>query len=392
MKSTPVAHNYYNRLNIVQPVIFLLLFSLFSISDFAQTKDGYHVLVGTYTKGKSKGIEVYSYNVKTGKLTFENETPVSNPSYLCLSPDNRFVYAVSEEDGKDGSVSAFSFNAHSGKLAFLNKFSSEGIAPCYISTDHTGKLVFVANYTSGTIAAFHTSADGLLIEKPQVIVNSGSSLNKERQEHAHAHSVVVSPDNKYLFTADLGTDKEMVYTINLQEKTSPLKPSAPAFYKEPAGSGPRHLVFSNDARFAYLIHELSGTITTFRFAAGKFKTIQTTSLVPAGPALKVGAADIHLSADGKFIYGSDRGDYNDIAAFSVNKQSGLISYKSRISSFGKTPRNFALSPDGRFLLVGNQNSDDAYVLPRNTVTGKLSPYSQKLEIGSPVCVKFVKIK
>jgi len=379
-----------NRLTKSQMVLFLI--ALFNFNPvFSQKQPGYHVLIGTYTNGKSKGIQVYSFDSKTGKMAFEKEVPISNPSYLCLSPDNKKVYAVSEDNGKDGTVSAFTFDATTGELKLLNTKPSGGIAPCYVATDKSGKYVFVANYMSGTIAAYRILADGSLSGSAQILTNSGSSSNKARQEHAHSHSTVISPDNKYLFTADLGTDKEMSYKLDTSNHLTPLSKATIPFYKAVAGSGPRHLVFSNSGKFAYLIQELTATIITFSYANGKLSPIQTSYLIAPGVSGEAGAADIHLSYDGKFLYGTNRGTYNDLAAFSVNQTTGMLAYVSRISSFGKTPRNFAISPEGNFLLVANQNSDDAYVLPRNKKTGKLSPFIQKLDIGAPVCIKLVKI-
>ncbi len=379
-----------NRLTISQTVFFLC--ALFHLNPvFSQKQPGYHVLIGTYTKGKSKGIQVYSFDSKTGKMTFEKEVPLSNPSYLCLSPDNTKVYAVSEDNGKDGTVSAYKFNTTTGELTLLNTKSSEGIAPCYVATDKSGKYVFVANYMSGTIAAYRLLPDGSLSNSPQILTNKGSSSNKVRQEHAHAHSTVISPDNKYLFTADLGTDKEMSYKLDTSNHSTPLSAANTPFYQAVSGSGPRHLIFSNSGRFAYLIQELTATIVTFRYANGKLSPIQTSNMIAKGVNGQAGAADIHLSYDGKFLYGTNRGTFNDITGFSVNQHTGMLAYAGKISSFGKTPRNFAISPEGNFLLVANQNSDDVYVVPRDKKTGKLSPFIQKLEIGAPVCIKLVKI-
>lgn len=354
----------------------------------AQSKKGYHVLVGTYTNGKSKGIQVYSFDPGTGKMTFEHEVPLNNPSYLNFSPDHKVLYAVSENNGTEGKITAYSFNPHTGDLSLLNSFSSGGIAPCYVSTDKSGKLVFIANYSSGTIAAFHTHADGSLIENPQILTNEGSSVNKARQEHAHAHSVVVSPDNNFLFTADLGVDKEFIYRIDTTDGAAPLKPASPAFYQATAGNGPRHFIFDTKGKFAYLVQELSGTITTFTYADGKIEPIQSVSLLPSTLNGIAGAADIHISSDGRFLYASNRADYNDLSIFSVDKKSGKLTFSGRSSSFGKTPRNFALAPDGNFLLVANQKSDDIFVLPRSRRSGELSAPVQKIEVGAPVCIRF----
>lgn len=358
----------------------------------AQNKKAYHVLVGTYTNGKSKGIQVYSFDARTGKMVFEHEVPLNNPSYLNFSPDARVLYAVSENNGTQGKVTAYSFDAHSGDLTLLNSFPSGGIAPCYVSTDQTGKLVFVANYSSGTIAAFHTQADGSLKENPQILTNEGSSINKARQEHAHAHSAVVSPDNKFLFTADLGVDKEFIYRIDAADSLSPLKPATPAYFQAEAGNGPRHFIFDTKGKFAYLVQELSGSITTFTYEDGKIEPVQTISLLPSTLNGIAGAADIHMSADGRFVYASNRAEYNDLSIFSVDSKSGKLSFAGRSPSYGKTPRNFSIAPDGNYLVVANQKSDDIFVLPRDKRTGKLSAPVGRVEAGAPVCIRFAEKK
>lgn len=324
-------------------------------------------------------------------MVFESETAISNPSFLCLSPDNTRVYAVSEDNGKEGLVSAFSFNSKTGELHLINSQTSGGIAPCYVSTDRSGKYAFVANYMSGTIAAYRILGNGSLSATAQIITNQGSSKNIDRQEHAHAHSAVISPDNKFLLTADLGTDKEMIYKLDTANHQSPLSPADIPFYKATDGSGPRHLVFGKSGKFAYLIQELTATVVVFKFSNGALTPVQTISLIPAGVEGKAGAADIHLSADGKFLYGTNRGTYNDISALAVNQTNGKLTYLSRQSSFGKTPRNFAISPEGNFVIIANQNSDDVFILPRNVKTGQLSNFIQKTTIGAPVCIKFVKM-
>ncbi|MCJ8211396.1 lactonase family protein [Mucilaginibacter sp. RS28] len=356
---------------------------------FAQKKlpKTYDLLIGTYTKpGGSTGIQVYRFYAETGRMAYLSQTEINNPSYLCVSSNNKFVYAVNEDDANSG-ISAFSFEPSTGLLKPINRQSSIGKGPCYVSVDKDQKHVFAANYKSGSLNVFPINKDGSLGAVVQNIQDTGSGPDTSRQKMPHVHTAVLSPDDKYLLYTDLGTDK-----LNIAKYSSsadqPLKLLAENGASVKGGDGPRHLDFSPDHKFVYLLTEMAGTIYAYEYKGGKMKQVQTISILPENFHGNVGAADIHLSADGNFLYASNRGTANEIVYFSVNKETGQLTYLDRISTFGQGPRNFTIDPTGNFLLVGNQNSDNIVVYKRNQQTGKLTATNIRLNVGSPVCLKF----
>ena len=260
----------------------------------------YDLLIGTYTTGKSKGIYVYRFYVESGRLAYLNEIDdVNNPSYLCVSANNKNVYAVNEI-GKSGEVSSFSFDAKQGKLAFINKQSSGGADPCFVSVDKDQKNIFVANYSSGTLAVLPVNADGSLSAASQVIKDEGSGVNKERQEGPHVHIAQLSPDEKYLLYTDLGTDKLNVMRYHASHP-QPLTPASPAFVSVKGGDGPRHIVFSNDKKHVYLITEMGSAVNVYDYDGGKLKEKQSITLLRDGFKGQTAGAAIHISPDGKFL-------------------------------------------------------------------------------------------
>lgn len=353
-------------------------------------KDAY-MLVGTYTNGKSKGIYVYKFNSATGKAVPVDSIVIGNPSYLAVSPSQRYVYAVEEQADKNrkgGKIAAFSFNKTTGKLTRLNQQDTGGDHPCYVAVDKTGKWVTAANYSSGSLSIFPVLANGSLGEAKQVIQHEGSGVNADRQQGPHVHSTVFSPDNKFLYVQDLGIDKIMIYSFN--SKTGELKPAPLGNTDTEPGHGPRHLDFHPSGKFAYLIEEMSGTIVAYKYHRnGELETIQGLSALPGDFNGAIGAADIHVSPDGKFLYASNRGDLNDIVIFSINQRTGTLIREGKQSTLGKTPRNFNFDPSGNFLLAANQNSDNIIVFKRNRDTGLLTEES-RIDVGSPVCIKWIK--
>lgn len=366
-----------------------LFILIFPILLNAQNKN-YNLLIGTYTNtGKSEGIYVYTFNVQTGEFSYRSKAiGIENPSYLAISQDKKHVYSVNE--GGKGFVSAFDFKAATGKLTFLNRVSSGGEAPCYVTVDDRDKYVFAGNYGGGNLAAIPLKPDGSLSNDIQIIQHEGSSINKSRQEKPHVHSTVLSPDNRYLFTADLGTDQLNIYHLDGSNKQQALTPAKPAFISVKAGSGPRHLTFHPNGKFAYLIQEMGGLVTFFDYKDGKLTEKQSITMISENFKGKIGAADIHISPDGKFLYGSNRGDANDLVIYSIDK-SGNLKFIGRQSTLGKNPRNFSIDPTGNFLLVAHQSSDDILIFRRNQKTGLLTPTGKKIEVGAPVCLKFVAI-
>ena len=369
----------------MRKTIYLLSIMICTLAAKAQKGD-YNLLIGTYTKpGVSKGIYVYDFNTVNAEFSAKSvEKNVINPSFLSLTPDNKFVYAVNE-DGTKSTVSAFSFDAAAGKLSFLNKQNAEGEDPCYLISDK--KNVLIANYSSGSIAIFGRDASGALTAPKQVIQHTGSSVDTARQKSAHVHMVRFSPDHKYVISNDLGEDKVYLYAYHPDATDSILVVKDSISVKP--GSGPRHIVFSPNGKFAYLLHEIHGDLVAFSFKNGSLKKIQETNTIPKGFTEETGSADIQISADGKFLYASNRGNANDIAVFAIQKDGKLV-HKSQVSTEGKGPRAFVIDPSGKWVLVGHQYTNNVVIFKRNQVTGALTDTGKRIDVGAPVCFVFAK--
>lgn len=368
-------------------ILILLMASLTAGTTNAQKRN---LLIGTYTNGgKSEGIYVYEFDSQTGKAAYKNKaTGVSNPSYLDISRDGKFVYAANEN--KEGSISAFSFDAATGALKFLNSKTSHGSSPCYIDVDKSRKFVFAANYGQGNLVAYPVNKDGSLADQAQVIQHTGSSTDKSRQAAPHVHSTILSPDEKYLLVSDLGTDKISTYAFNDKNTREPLTPAYPAFVFAAPGSGPRHLDFHPNKRFVYALMEMTGDVIVYSYNKGVLSTIQTIPMLAPDFKGATGAADIHVSPDGRFVYASNRGDANDIAIFAVDATTGRLTLTGRQSTLGNGPRNFTLDPEGRFLLVANQNSNHVVIFKRDIQTGLLTDTGERIDVGQPVCLQIQK--
>ncbi len=350
----------------------------------------YYLFVGTYTTGKSKGIYVFDFNSKTGEVQWVSNTDsCTNPSFLAVSPNGKYLYAVNET-GRDqpGHVSAFSFDKAEGKLSLLNAQLSGGDDPCFVTVDQSGKWVVAGNYSGGNLAAFPVNKNGSLAPYAQLIQHRGSSVNRQRQEKAHVHSTFFSPDYQYILAPDLGMDKVMVYQFNAFAK-KPLTPAPIGFVASAPGSGPRHLAFHPNKRFVYLLEELTGTVKTYGYNKGKLNALQTIATHPAHFKGQPGSADIHVSPDGKFLYASNRGEENNLAIFSINSATGKLSSIGYQPIPGAQPRNFMIDPTGRYLLVANQKTSNIVVYKRDMITGLLQPTLQQVEVPNPVCLQML---
>ena len=350
-----------------------------------------YLLIGTYTGGKSEGIYVYKFNSQTGDNSFVSMVKSSNPSFLAISPNQKYVYAVNENADSTrftvgGNISAFSFNKAKGTLIEINKQPSGGKHPCYVAVDKTGQWVFAGNYTSGSIGLLHANKDGSLDSLHQVIQHAGSGPNADRQQGPHVHSTNLSADNKYLYVPDLGIDKVMIYTFDNTKGVLKYKAAAAST----PGNGPRHMAFSANNKFAYLVEEMGGTVVCYSISNGNLQLQQRISALPADFKGALGSADIHISPDGKFLYCSNRGDANTISIFSINAANGKLKLIGDQSTMGKTPRNFNFDPSGNFLLVANQNTDDIVILKIDKKTGMLTDTGKRISVGSPVCLKWIK--
>lgn len=385
---------------------FVLMVSIVASHAFAQdtgpaAADGvYDMLVGTYTGGKSEGLYVYRFDTRTGDATRVSVAQTVNPSYLVVSRDQRTVYAVNELPGDNGpatqrgDISAFRFDAASGQLTFLNKVSSDGNDPCYLSLSPDGKYLLTANYSvaadpGGSYAVFPLQADGQVGASVLTVHHEGGGPVKGRQDNSHVHSTVFSPDGRYLFAQDLGADKLYSYRYTPDGSRGLFGPTDWRYTQEKAGTGPRHLVFGADGKHAYLTSELAGTVSTFNYDDGKLTQVQTLSLTAPGFKGAVGGSAVHLSPDGRFLYASNRGDANEIVIFSVDPVNGHLTKVGHQSSLGKSPREFAIDPTGKWLIVGNQNSDSVFVFSRDLQSGLLDGNPKRIEIGAPVDFKLL---
>lgn len=352
------------------------------------------VFIGTYTGGDSKGIYAYEFSVADGSLKplgLAAETP--NPSFLALHPNKKFLYAVNEignyEGEKAGSVSAFAIEGTSGKLRALNQQSSRGGAPCHIVVDAKGAHALVANYSGGSVAVLPIASDGSLKESSSFVQHKGSSVNKQRQEAPHAHSINLDQQNNFAIVADLGLDKLLAYKFD--PTRGKLSPADPPFASLKPGAGPRHFAFHPDGRHAYVINEMDLTITAFEYhsARGELTSIQTIStLAPQTESKNWSTAEVQVHPSGKFVYGSNRG-HDSIAAFKVDSATGKLTYLENEPTLGKTPRNFGIDPTGKYLIAANQNSDTLAVFRIDQQSGELNPTGIIVEAPKPVCVKFL---
>ncbi len=361
----------------------------------AAAQNDYYLLVGTYTSGSSssKGMYVYNFNTATAATSLDDSALISNPSFLAVSPNEKYVYAVSEDANarqNGGSIAAFAFNKKHGSLKALNRQPSKGNNPCYVAVDKTGRWVATGNYSSGTLAVLPVGKYGFLDSAVTSLAHYGSSVNSDRQNEAHVHATVFSPDNKFLFVPDLGQDKMMIYKFN--KRNGALTEAATPFVMTKPGSGPRHLSFHPNKKYVYLLEELTGTLSAYQYNAktGGLALFQNSSTLPPEFMGFAGSADIHVSPDGKFLYASNRGESNTIAIFSIDKKTGQLTALGHQSTLGKSPRNFTIDPSGNWLLAGNQNSDEIVIFKINRTTGMLTDSGQRIKVGRPVCLKWVK--
>jgi 6-phosphogluconolactonase len=351
------------------------------------------VYFGTYTRGEnsSKGIYCSVLNLETGKLSDPIlSAEAQNPSFLEIHPNCKFLYAVSEVGGA-GSVGAYAIEADTGSLKLLNKQLSGGAGPCHVSIDHMGKNLLVANYGSGSASVIPIGSDGRLGKPTGFVKHEGSSVNFRRQKGPHAHSINVSPDNRFAFVADLGIDKIMIYKLDIEKGT--IVANSPPFVKVKPGAGPRHFAFHPNGKYAYVINELDCTVTAFAYesVSGALKDIQTITTMPNGFNGSNTCAEVRVHPSGKFLYGSNRG-HDSIVVYRVDLADGTLTYVEHETGNIKTPRNFNIDPAGRFCLVANQGKDSVVVFRINKETGALEPTDHKVSVAKPVCVRFLRTK
>ncbi len=343
-----------------------------------------YLLVGTYTSGASEGIYAYQFNTRTGESVFKGMAKVDNPSYLIPNASRTYIYAVTENDGNPSYANALAYDKAGGALRLVNSRETNGSAPCNIAIDPKGKFVVTANYGGGSISVFPIREDGSLAPVSQVIPFEGRSVHA-RQQSPHLHCVVFSPDGRYLFAADLGTDKLYRMDIDYRPGASFIHQASLTAMDIAAGSGPRHLVFHPSKKYAYLINEISGTVTSFTYRKGGLHTFQT---IEADSLHAAGSADIHITPDGRFLYASNRLKGDGLAIFSINGKNGMLT-KVGYQPTGIHPRNFTITPNGKFLLAACRDSHLIQVFAIDPASGLLTDTRQDIHLDSPVCLKLI---
>ena len=357
------------------------------------------VYAGTYTGPKSKGI--YFFRLKTENLEVEQnitlvplglavETP--NASFLAMDAKRRLVFAVNEldrfQDKPGGAVGVFSVDSATGKLSLLNQVPSMGAGPCHLALDKSGRHLLVANYGSGSAAIFPVAEDGRLAPASDVAQHSGKSVHPDRQKGPHAHCVTLDPAGRFAFVCDLGLDKIFAYRLDAQP--GKLMAADPPFTPVKAGSGPRHMVFRPDGRFAYVVNELSSTAVAYAYDAkgGILKELQTISTLPGyydGPNL---AAEVDVHPTGRFLYVSNRGN-DTVVLFAIDPEAGTLTYIEEQGTGGRTPRHFGVQPSAKHLVIANQESDTLLVCRIDAGNGRLKPSGVFAAAPSPACVQFL---
>lgn len=349
--------------------------------------------VGTYTEaGRRDGIHLLRMDSRTGALRRVAAVDAGqNPSFLAIHPTGETLFAVNEvtemSGRATGSLRSFAIDADSGELTPINEQPSEGAAPCYVSTDRTGRVVMVANYVSGTVAMLSVDEDGVLSNASQIVQHMGTGKIAARQEHAHAHCIIPHPSNRFALAADLGIDRVLVYRLDVDAGTLQHVEENDAIMVP--GTGPRHLAFHPTLPLVYVAGELNSSVSVLRCDpnTAKLAVVQTLAMLPAGFTGENFPADIHVAPNGRALYVSNRG-HNSVAVFSIAARTGTLTLEQVVSTRGDWPRNFSLDPTGRWLLVANQRSGSVVVFARDVESGRLTPTSQRIDLPSPVCVRF----
>ncbi|MGN4291786.1 lactonase family protein [Bacillus cereus group sp. MYBK87-2] len=340
--------------------------------------------VGTYTKENSEGI--YKFTLDTEAKKISNVTlaaKLDNPTYVTINRNNEYLYSVVKE-GESGGVAAYSINSKTGELTEENRQVVEGASPCHVSVDSGNHTVVTANYHKGTIESFEVNEDGTINPATSIMAHEGSGPNKDRQEKPHAHYAGYTPDEKYVVGVDLGIDKIITYEIKDSVLTEVNRLSVNP------GSGPRHITFHPNGKYAYVMTELSSEVIvlTYNPAEGSFTELQYISTIPEEFDENNQGSAIHISSDGRFVYAGNRG-HNSITVFSVDKNSGKLTFMEHTSTEGNWPRDFVLDPTEKFLIATNEKSHNLVLFLRNETTGKLTLLQSDVAVPEPVCVKFL---
>ncbi|MBI3823031.1 MAG: lactonase family protein [Planctomycetes bacterium] len=372
-------------------LLFLFAFLLLPGVVAAQTPEKFRVYLGTYTGKLSKGIYQCEIDLKDGKLSnLQLAGEMTSPSFVAIHPNQKFLYAVGEAGGKKSGVVAFAIDKKTGNLTKLNDAPSRGDGPCHLVVDASGSYVLAANYVGGSCVSIPIDKDGKLLgDYSSFRQHKGSSI-LPNQKGPHGHSINMDKANKFAFCADLGLDKIIIY--RLEPDTGNLIPHGE--FDTPAGSGPRHFAFHPDGKTAYTNGEMSMTLIAMDYDAekGVLKQKQVITTLPKDEKRKGGStAEVVVHPSGKFVYVSNRDPFNSIAIFAIDKKTGALTAVGHEARGVKTPRNFAIEPTGKYMLVANQSGNSVISFAIDQKTGELTPTGSSVEVGGPVCVRFMPI-
>jgi 6-phosphogluconolactonase len=350
------------------------------------------VFVSSFAPSDEGAINAFRFDAESGALKLLHRTGgIANPFFLAISDDNRFLYAVDAEnfgDKENDLTAAYAIEGNTGRLKRLNQKTNRGTASCYLDVDPTGKTVVVANYSSGSVAALSINDDGSFGDANSFVQHTGSSLNPKRQQEPHAHSIEISPDGRFALAADLGVDRVFIYRLDATTAKLTSNDSQP-FAKLPPGSGPRHLTFHPNGKRVYVINELTNTVTFFEYTAdsGKLAERQTISTLPVDFAGTSHCADLKITPDGRFLYGTNRG-HDSIAIYRIGGD-GRLSLVAIEPSLGKGPQNLLITPDGQWLLCANMPGNNLATFRINSETGALIATGDPIELRSPSCIRWL---
>lgn len=350
------------------------------------------VFISAFASGDKAAIHAFAFDSQQGKLKpLHRTTDLQNPFFLAIAPDKLHLYAIDTAKfggPENGFVAAYAIDGRGGDLKRLNKASTRGTASCYLSVDATNKTVLVANYATGSVAALPVRSDGSVEEAASFFQHEGSSVNPERQKGPNAHSIVISPDNRFVLAADLGIDKIMIYRLDASKAELKSNEAQP-FVKQKPGSGPRHITFHPNGKVVYVINELANTVTVFDYAAdiGRLTEKQTISTLPGDFSGRSYTADVKVTPDGKFLFGTNRG-HDSIASYRI-ADDGTLTLLKIDPSLSKGPQNLLITPDGRWLLSANMPGNNVVVFGIDGSTGALKANGEPVEMPMPSCIRWL---
>jgi len=374
--------------NLLPYLVPLVVGAMLSNSVQRTNADERLVFISAFAAGEDGAIHAYRLNMDTGQLKLVHRTTdVEFPFFMAVSSDHRFLYSIHTKafGGEEHEqVAAYEIEGRTGRLKLLNRQSSLGSASCYLDVDATGKTVLVANYSTGSVASLPVREDGSLGEASSFIQHAGSSVDPKRQDGPYAHCIVVSPDNRFAFAADLGIDQVLGYCLDAA--AAKLSPNRQPFVKTPPGAGPRHLTFHPNGKHVYVINELKNSVTLFDYVAesGMLIKQQTISTLPEDFDGTSYCADVKITPNGQFLYGTNRG-HDSIAAYSIGDH-GRLTLIGIEPSLGKGPQNLAIAPCGELLLCANMPDNNVVVFRIDPQTGGLKSVGEPMSIPKPACI------